>query len=225
MLTDEQIERYSRQIILPQIGGRGQQKLLSAAVAIVGTGEPGTTAALYVAAAGIGRVSVRAPVAAAIAELNPDCHAQPLAAQLNTDAAMAIARSHDLVIDADLSGDTSLLLNIACLAMKRQVVWGHLSGSGAQATILAGHQADAPCYGCVRMPPPAPPSAVGPLTAAFIGTVLATEAIKILLGIGSTLIGRMLMYDARDSTVSVVPVRKDPRCATCSALGMESPVA
>jgi molybdopterin/thiamine biosynthesis adenylyltransferase len=219
MLTDEQIERYSRQIVLPQVGGRGQEKLLSSSVALVATDELSSSAALYLAAAGVGTLSLGAPTAAAIAGMNPDCRTRPLAAELNANTAMAMVRAHDLVIGADLTPDASSLLNTVCMTAEKFLVWGNAAGCVGQVTTFAGHQADAPCYGCLHLPPPQQPSSeFAAMTAALVGTLVATEAIKILLGITAIHTGLLLIYDARDSVAREVRVFKDPRCATCSAV-------
>jgi molybdopterin/thiamine biosynthesis adenylyltransferase len=221
MLTDEQIERYSRQIILPELGGRGQERLLSAAVALVGTGELGMSAALYLAAAGVGTLGVGTAVAAAIAGLNPDCRTRPLAAALGSDAALAIARDYDLVVAADLAPEACSSLNAACVARRRPLLWGKTTGCAGYAAVFAGHRTDGPCFNCMR--PPLPPTGAHPdvlavTTAAFIGTLLATEAIKILIGIEATRTQRMLIFDALETTVREGSVSKDPQCDTCGAV-------
>jgi molybdopterin/thiamine biosynthesis adenylyltransferase len=216
MLTDTQIERYSRQIILPEVGGRGQQTLLSAAVAVVGAGEPANTAAVYLAAAGVGTLSVADAIAAALDGLNPDCTMRSLPLELTADNAAAVVRSSAVVIAAGASWETCDLLNALCVTHRKPFVWAHAENASGQITTFAGHQADAPCYRCLRaqpLPPHALP-ALDAVTAAFIGSVQATETIKILLGM-ATLTGRLMTYDALDVVARETPIAKNPSCAIC----------
>lgn len=215
MLTDQQIERYSRQIILPNVGGRGQEGLLSASVALVGTGELCVTAAQYLAAAGVGRLTVPAPVLAAVEDLNPDCRAQP-------SSSAEVVRSHDVVISAGAPLETCRAVNAACVACGTPLVWGELGGRVGQVTVFAGHRPDAPCYQCARPQPNGEVEAADVLagvTAALVGTLLATEALKAVLGIGRSLTGRMLVYDLRGTVVHESALSKDPLCIDCGAGG------
>ena len=270
MLTDRQIERYSRQIILPQLGGRGQEKLLSAAVAVVGTGDMNISVALYLAAGGVGTLGVDAPAAAAIAGLNPDCRTQSLAATLDADLA-AIARDYDLLVAADIAPDLCSALNVACMAVRKPLLWGATTGHTGAIAVFAGHRPAEPCYACLPLPLPreivykcedvlrepqherslspsnegvsAHPelvegcfqrkSTVAPaggqaddaavlaaVTAAFIGTLLATETVKLAAGIEAPLAKRLLLYEALDATVRAVDLHKDPHCAACGRVSL-----
>lgn len=224
MLTDGQIERYSRQIILPQLGGRGQEKLLAAAIAVVGTGDMNISVALYLAAAGVGTLGVDAPTAAAIAGLNPDCHTQSLAAALDADLAAATARDYDLLVAADLAPDTCSALNVACMAARKPLLWGAATGHAGAVAVFAGHRPAEPCYACLPLAfPPAGDQADGAavlaaVTAAFIGTLLATEAVKLAAGIAAPLTKCLLVYDALNATVRTLDLHKDPHCTACGAV-------
>ncbi|MFI5366728.1 MAG: HesA/MoeB/ThiF family protein [Candidatus Binatia bacterium] len=224
MLTDGQIERYSRQIILPQLGGRGQEKLLSAAIAVAGTGDMSISVALYLAAAGVGTLGVDAPAAAAIAGLNPDCRTQSLPAALDADRAAAAARNYDLLLAADLAPDACSALNVACMAVRKQLVWGAATGHAGRVAVFTGHRPAEPCYACQPLPlPPARGQAddaavLASVTAAFIGTLLATETIKLAAGIETPLTKRLLVYDALDATVRALDLHKDPHCAACGGV-------
>lgn len=221
MLTETQIERYSRQIILPEVGGRGQEKLLSANVAIVGTGALAHAAAFYLAAAGIGRLAVAAveSIASALTALNPDCRTTTLPADVTADTAASIAREHDVVIVGNAEQQTSNLLNAASVARRTPLVWGNAAGAVGHVTTFTGHQTAAPCFQCLPAQPQAVPPrgavALAGMVAAFIGTLQATEAIKTILGMETGLAGRMLIYDALTMDVREVRVAKDPQCPAC----------
>ncbi len=229
MLSETQIERYSRQIRLPQVGGRGQEKLLAAAVAVLGNDEVASTAAVYLAAAGVGRLARDAAPHTAVScvstreDVNPDSRTITLPARLTVGTAAEIARRSDVVVAGGLAHDMCVLLNVACVAQRTPLVWGRAQGIVGELTTLAGHWADAPCYGCLcggpawQLPTSAGVAELAGVTAAFVGSLLATEVIKIVTGVDPLLTGRLLRYDALDSTLREVAVAKDPSCTTCSA--------
>lgn len=249
MLTDSQIERYSRQIILPHVGGRGQKKLLSTSVAVIGAGSVGSAAALYLAAAGVGSLTIvddddvrwndqsgevlyapasvgknRAESAATGLEaLNPDCRITPVGLRVTADVASGVARDHAVVIDASPTVRTASVLNAACVAAGKPLVWGRVEGFIGHVTTFAGHRMDAPCYDCwdwqaAETSAQADGSAAGlGVTAGFIGSLQAIEVIKILLGIDALLIGRILIYDAFELALREAVFAKDPGCVTCGS--------
>lgn len=223
MLTDQQIERYSRQIILPQLGGRGQQRLLDASVAVVGVGDHCTTAAVYLAAAGVGRLGVSARAALGLTAVNPDCALTPLPASITHASAVELLRACDVVLACGAGHDTCTLLNAACVAARTPFVWGDTHELLGRVAVLAGEDSDAPCYGCLRAQASQervhaePPAVLADATAAFIGTLQATEAIKLLLGMHAAPAGFVLTYDALAGTVIERCAAKDPHCATCGA--------
>ena len=220
MLSESQIERYSRQIILPQLGGRGQEKLLSATVAVVGGDRLGITAATYLAAAGVGRLVVAAPrVQSEIEGLNPDC--QIAALPLSAVAIAAALRGCTAALACGATPDECTVINSACIAQRITLIWGHTLGTHGWVTVLAGHREQSPCYACVAphvSRAAADDAANDPLadaTAAFIGTLQATATIEALLGLDVSLATRLLTYDAAAGTFGEEVVGKDPHCAAC----------
>lgn len=219
MLNDQQIERYSRHIILPEVGARGQERLLSAAVAVVGDGHHAATAALYLAAGGIGVLAVSEAMRADLAEVNPDCHVVSLPPSIGAAEAAAIAQQHDVVVACNAADDVTVELNRACIAARTPLVWGRLTGSGGAAVVCAGDGAHG-CHACLVGPAIAATEATCDITgvaAGFIATVQATEAIKLILGVGEPLWGRVIIYDAGDESVRQTTPARDPRCALCGA--------
>jgi molybdopterin/thiamine biosynthesis adenylyltransferase len=233
MLTEQQIARYSRQIILLPVGGRGQQKLLSASVALVGVGEMATAAALYLAAAGIGELSVIGAEGFACSDLetlNPDCRLAFSAPVITSDDAVGAVGRHDVVVDAGSPSATAVLLNAACVSLCKPLVWGATAGAVGQATVLAGYRTAVPCYCCLQLyglwqdqrgeavGGVSPSAALFGAVRAFIGTVQATEVIKLILGLEATLMGRRLVYDACEAVVRDEGIVNHPRCEVCRRL-------
>jgi molybdopterin/thiamine biosynthesis adenylyltransferase len=223
MLTDDQVERYSRQILLPGIGGRGQERLLAARVALVGVTLAADAAALYLAAAGVGHlVLVGNGATAALAGLsaiNPDAHI--VSASLAPRHVREVLDGTDLVLSGDLDRHIGELLNAACLRAQRPLVWGRVDAGRGHVSMLCGAGGTAPCLACLT-PPDGPPPGNSPardvftdLAAAFVGTQQALEAIRFLVGLPPTLAGRLLTYAARDGTVATTRVERDPACAAC----------
>ena len=224
MLSEQQIERYSRQIILPQLGGRGQERLLSAKVAIVGRGELATAAALYVAAAGIGTLAIGAPELQSVLDgLNPDCHVSVLPAPLTSERALETAGRYEAVLASGAAPGVCTALNAACVARRTPLVWGDTAGPLGLVTVLAGDHPESHCYACVQSQVPRllaggdAAHALAEAAAAFIGTLQATEAIKLLIGLDTNSAGRLLAYNAAAGTVGEVTVARDPRCRVCGA--------
>jgi len=219
MLADAQIERYSRQIILPRFGGRGQERLLAASVAIIGVDRHAAIAAHYLAAAGVGRLRAPSAIVAALAEVNADCRFQPFATPLEPRDADVLLGDHDVVVDASGQRWISLLLNAAAITLQRPFIWAAISGSGGRLAIFAGYRPDMACFECLQET--APVSLVGPdafleTTAAFIGAAIATAAIQSILGLDTHLAGRMLRYEVLDTTLGDTAIAKDPSCPRCS---------
>jgi molybdopterin-synthase adenylyltransferase len=212
MLTERQIERYSRQIILPEIGGRGQERLLSSAAAVVGAGDTARIAAIYLAAAGVGTLGIDGELADFDGG-NPDCCVCRLDGMRTTGAATEIVRVHDVVIVAGTQGLAEI--NAACVALGKPLVWGDSAGSVARAAVLIGTHANAPCYCCLpQISETSPLAALAAPAAGFIGALLATEALKLLLGREAMRGG--IVYDALDGTVRAEPVTRDPQCPICT---------
>ena len=245
-LSEAQIERYSRQILLTEIGGKGQQKLAQAKVFLVGAGGLGSPAAFYLAAAGVGTLAIcdadavevhnlqrqilhrtedigRPKVESAkrtLEAINPDVRVVPVAHRLTSKNALATLRDYDVIIDGSDNFPTRYLVNDACVFLQKPLVHGGIFRFDGQAfTILPGQ---GPCYRCLFAEPP-PPGAVpscqeaGILgaVAGIIGMIQANEALKLILGKGELLIGRLLVFDALGSRFREVKIRRDPKCPVC----------
>lgn len=244
--TEAQVERYSRHILLPEVGGKGQRALLAARVLLIGAGGLGSPAGLYLAAAGVGTIGVvdcdrvelsnlQRQVLHATSDLgrrkclsakarmeavNPDAHVIPHDGRLTAGNVMGILENYDLVVDGSDNFPTRYLVNDACvLAGKTLVHAGILRFEGQLLTIVP-HVG--PCYRCLYPHPPAPgavPSCAeaGVLgaTAGVMGTLQATEAIKLILGIGEPLVGRLLIYDGLEMSFRTVRLGRRPDCPVC----------
>jgi molybdopterin/thiamine biosynthesis adenylyltransferase len=246
-LSAEQRERYSRHLLLPEVGIEGQQKLLDAKVLLLGAGGLGSPAALYLAAAGVGtlgivdddvvdlsnlqrqvihssdRIGVPKVDSAeqTIKALNPDVNVQKYAVRLGAGNIMNILPDYDIVVDGLDNFPTRYLLNDASVRLKIPVVSAAILGFEGQLSVFKPY--DGPCYRCLFPVPP--PAELAPSCGAngvlgvlpgTMGLLQATEVIKLILGQGDPLIGRLLMYDALAATVSEVKVRRDPECPICS---------
>lgn len=247
-LREDQIERYSRQIILPNVGGKGQEKLLNSKVLIIGAGGLGSPAAVYLASAGIGKLGIvdsdavelnnlqrqilhttkdvgRPKVESAKATLNalnPDVEVTPYKLRLTSENIMDIVKEYDIIIDGSDNFPTKYLVNDACVLSDKPLSHGGIFRFDGQAiTILPK---ESPCYRCVFAEPPPPglvPSCqeAGILgaVAGIIGTIQANEVLKYILGIGDLLTGKLLIFNALDSSFRLVKVPKDPKCPVCGA--------
>jgi molybdopterin/thiamine biosynthesis adenylyltransferase/rhodanese-related sulfurtransferase len=246
-LTAEQRERYSRHLLLPEVGVDGQQKLLDAKVLLLGAGGLGSPAALYLAAAGVGTLGIvdndavdvsnlqrqvihsseRIGVAKVdsaeqtISALNPDVKVQKYNVRLGPENIMEILPGYDIVLDGLDNFPTRYLLNDASVRLGIPVVSAAILGFEGQLSVFKPY--DGPCYRCLFPVPP--PAELAPSCGAngvlgvlpgTMGLLQATEVIKLILGVGEPLIGRLLMYDALAATITEVKVRRDPDCPICS---------
>ena len=247
MITDQQLERYARHVILDEVGEEGQEKLLASRVLVVGAGGLGAPALLYLAAAGVGqldiidddavdltnlqrqvihtteRVGAPKPESAAvsIAALNPEVRVHTYDARLDAGNAPGLIEPCDLVIDGSDNFATRYLLNDACYFAKTPLVSGALLRfEGQLATFRAWE--GTPCYRCL-FPTPPPPGSVprceeaGILgaVAGVLGTLQATEALKELLGLGESLAGHLLIYDALNTGFRRMAASRNAACALC----------
>lgn len=243
--TEDQIRRYSRHILLPEVGGVGQRKLLSSRVLVVGAGGLGSPIIMYLAAAGIGHLGIldfdqvevsnlqrqvvhgtkdigrpKAESAAEMAtDLNPDVRAEALNTRLTSQNALDLIGRFDVVVDATDNFPTRYLLNDACVMLKKPLVHGAIYRFDGQATVFAPGQG---CYRCL-FPAPPPPGSVPTCAEAgvlgvlpgMIGTIQATEVIKVLLGLEQSLAGRLLIVDALAMEFREVQLRRNPACPVC----------
>lgn len=247
--TDEQLQRYARHIVLPEVGGVGQEKLLGARILVVGAGGLGAPLLLYLAAAGIGTLGVVdddvvdlsnlqrqiihatgrigiskvESAARAVAEVNPGVRLVPHAERLISDNVNRLIADYDIVADGSDNFDTRFLLNDAChLAGKTLVSGAILRFEGQVSTFKSHLGTDYPCYRCLYRDPPPPgmiPScSEGGVLGALAGTVgslQATEVLKEVMGIGDSLAGQLLLYDALDATFRKIKLPRDPSCPLC----------
>ncbi len=246
-LTAEQRERYSRHLLLEEVGLEGQQKLLAAKVLLLGAGGLGSPTALYLAAAGVGtlgivdnddvdlsnlqrqvihsteRIGIPKVDSAeqTIRELNPDVKVVKYPVRLDASNIMEILPGYDIVVDGLDNFPTRYLLNDASVRLQIPVVSAAILGFEGQLSVFKPY--DGPCYRCLFPVPP--PAELAPSCGAngvlgvlpgTMGLLQATEVIKLILGEGEPLIGRLLMYDALAAEVSEVKVRRDPECPICS---------
>ena len=248
MLTREEIGRYARQLVLPEVGVDGQQRLAAARVLVVGAGGLGTPALLYLAGAGVGTIhlidhdevdvsnlhrqvihgtsavgSGKAESAARrLRELNSHVTVVRDARRLEAAIARDLVREYDLVVDGSDNFPTRYLVNDACVMERRPLVFGAVSRFDGQVTVLVGGEREGerpPCYRCLFPAPPAPgavPSCaeagvLGTLPA-VIGSYMATEALKLILGLGRPLHGRLMLVDLLEAETTIVAVDRDPAC-------------
>jgi adenylyltransferase/sulfurtransferase len=254
-LSAEQTERYQAHLTLPQIGTEGQRLMLASSALLVGVGGLGCPAAQYLAAAGIGRLGLldddivdrsnlqrqilftEADIGADKAEaaarrlepLNPDVELVPMVERLSASNAERLVDGWDLVVDGSDNFATRYVVNDACVLAGVPLVTGSIYQFEGQVTVVQSPLG--PCYRCVFPAPPpeqAPCREAGVLASlpGVVGTVLATEALKLAVGAGSSLVGRLLLIDTRDASFRSVRTKRDPACALCGeAPSIEHPTA
>src|SRR4051794_30887484 len=246
-LTREQRDRYSRHLLVPEIGLEGQTKLLNAKVLLLGAGGLGSPTALYLAAAGVGTLGVvdddevdlsnlqrqvihttdRIGVAKvdsaeiAINAINPDVKVVKYKTRLDASNIMEIIEGYDVIVDGVDNFPTRYLLNDATVRLGIPVVSASILGFDGQLSVFAPH--DGPCYRCLYPVPP--PAELAPSCGAngvlgvlpgTMGLLQATEVVKLVVGAGEPLIGRLLLYEALGATFTELKVRRDPECPICS---------
>ncbi|WP_374467685.1 ThiF family adenylyltransferase [Ferrovibrio sp.] len=245
----DELERYARHIILPEIGGAGQQKLKTSRVLVIGAGGLGSPLLLYLAAAGVGtlgivdddivslsnlqrqvlhgteRIGIKKTESAAVslAALNPHVRVIEHTTRLTAETADALIGGYDLVADGSDNFDTRFLVNDTCYRLKKTLVTAAMLRFDGQLSTFKAHQGvPHPCYRCV-FPEPPPPGSVPACSEAGVlgalggvmGSLQALEVVKELLGLGESLSGRLLLYDALRGDVRTVKLRRDPQCRTC----------
>jgi len=245
-LSHDEISRYARHLILPDVGVEGQKRLKAARVLLVGAGGLGSPVALYLAAAGVGHIGLvdfdvvdvtnlqrqilhgtkdigRSKLASArdrIADINPFVELTTYDTALTSQNALGIIEQYDLVVDGTDNFPTRYLVNDACVMLGKPNVYGSIFRFEGQASVFS--TGDGPCYRCL-FPQPPPPGMVPScaeggvlgVLPGLIGTIQATETIKLILGIGEPLVGRLLLVDALGAQFRTVKVRKNPACPAC----------
>jgi adenylyltransferase/sulfurtransferase len=244
-LTPEQVNRYSRHIIMPQVGPRGQRKIMESSVLIVGAGGLGSPIAVYLALAGIGKIGIvdfdvvdisnlqrqilhqngdigKPKVISAketINAYNPDVQVVAHEAPLTSDNSMEIIGQYDYIINGADNFAARYLVNDTCHFLKKPLIDGSILLFDGQVTVYLPGQG---CYRCLYPAPPPPgmvPSCAeaGVLGAlcGTVGTIQATEVLKLILGVGESLQGRLLLYDALAMEIRQVRIRRDPECVLC----------
>jgi sulfur-carrier protein adenylyltransferase/sulfurtransferase len=246
-LTKEQRDRYSRHLLLPEVGVEGQQKLLDAKVLLLGAGGLGSPAALYLAAAGVGTLGIvdddtvdlsnlqRQVIhttdrvgepkvdsaAETIAQINPDVEVVKHQVRLDSSNVIELIEPYDIVVDGLDNFPTRYLLNDASVRLRKPVVSASILGFDGQLSVFKPYEG--PCYRCLYPVPP--PAELAPSCGAngvigvlpgTMGLLQATEVVKLILGEGEPLIGRLLLYEALGATFTELKVRRDSECPVCS---------
>lgn len=247
-LTNEEILRYGRHLIMPEVGLKGQEKLKDAKILMVGAGGLGSPSGLYLAASGVGEITIIDPdvvdasnlqrqifhdtvdidvpkvesAKARINAMNPNVKVNAIQDFLTNSNVRELVRDHDMVVDGTDNFQTRYMVNDACVFEKKLNVYGSIFRFDGQSTVFC--DPNGPCYRCLYPEPPPPgmvPSCaeggVLGILPGMIGIVQATEAIKIILGKGNLLVGRLMLYDALQMTFRELKIRKDPDCPVCGA--------
>ncbi len=245
-LSNEEIRRYSRHLIMPEVGVQGQKKLKAASVLLIGTGGLGSPLGLYLASAGIGRIGLvdfdvvdftnlqrqvlytsedvgKSKLEAAKARLqaiNPHITIETHEVRLSSENAMEILKNYDIIVDGTDNFPTRYLVNDACVLLGKPNVYGSIFRFEGQASVFWAEKG--PCYRCLYPEPPPPglvPSCaeggVLGILPGIIGTIQATEAIKLILGNGEPLIGRLLLFNAMKMKFRELKLQKSPTCPLC----------
>ncbi len=245
-LSKEEILRYSRHLIMPEVGMDGQLKLKNAKVALIGTGGLGAPLGMYLAAAGVGRIGLvdfdvvdftnlqrqvihgtkdvgrkkLDSAADTMLDINPFVEIDRFETALSSENALQILKDYDLVVDGTDNFPTRYLVNDACVLLKKPNVYGSIFRFEGQATVFA--YPGGPCYRCLYPEPPPPglvPSCaeggVLGILPGVIGLIQATETVKLILGTGEPLVGRLLLYDALGMRFRELKLRRNPDCPVC----------
>ncbi len=245
-LSPNEVARYSRHLIMPEVGVEGQQRLKASSVLLIGAGGLGSPLGLYLAAAGVGRIGLidfdvvdfsnlqrqvlhgtpdvgRPKLHSArdrLRAINPEVRLDLYEARLSSANALQLFEPYDIVIDGTDNFPTRYLVNDACVLLKKPNVYGSIFRFDGQASVF--YPGKGPCYRCLYPEPPPPgevPSCaeggVLGILPGLIGCVQATEAVKLILGKGTPLVGRLLLYDALEMTFREFKVRRNPKCPAC----------
>ena len=246
-LSPAELRRYGRHLVIPEVGVEGQERLKASRVLLVGAGGLGSPLALYLAAAGVGRLGLvefdtvdesnlqrqvlygesdvgRPKLEVALErlrEINPHCRVEPHAVRLDSSNALDIIAGYEVVVDGSDNFPTRYLVNDACVLAGKPNVYGSIFRFEGQVSVFWG--AEGPCYRCL-FPEPPPPGLVPScaeggvlgILPGVIGALQANEAVKLLLGLGEPMIGRLLLFDALKMRFRELKLKKDPSCPVCS---------
>lgn len=247
-LTSEELRRYSRHLLMPEIGLEGQKKLKAARVLLIGAGGLGSPAGLYLAAAGVGQIGIvdydtvelsnlqrqvihsttnlgelkAVSAQRRMLDINPDIQVTIYPEPFTSANAEKIAADYDIILDGSDNFPTRYLVNDLCVLTGKPFVYGAVYRFEGQASVFDAHVG--PCYRCI-FPQPPPPEltqscsdvGVAGVMPGMIGMIQATEVIKLILGVGEPLVGRLMLIDALDFSVQTVTLEKNPRCPVCGA--------
>jgi molybdopterin/thiamine biosynthesis adenylyltransferase/rhodanese-related sulfurtransferase/molybdopterin converting factor small subunit len=245
-LTNEEVQRYSRHLILPEVGMEGQLKLKQAKVLMIGTGGLGAPLGLYLAAAGVGKIGIvdfdvvdasnlqrqvihgtkdigrpkLDSAADSMQDINPNVEIVKYETALTSANALDIIKDYDIVVDGTDNFPTRYLVNDACVLLNKPNAYGSIFRFEGQATVF--HHDGGPCYRCLYPEPPPPglvPSCaeggVLGILPGLVGMIQATETVKLILGKGETLSGRLVLYDALNMRFRELKLRRNPECPVC----------
>jgi len=248
-MTDDQLLRYSRHILLDEVGVEGQQRWLAAHALVIGAGGLGSPVALYLAASGVGRITVvdhdsvdltnlqrqiahttarvgqtkASSAALAMRALNPDVQVHALTERADTALLHSLVAQSQVVIDCCDNFETRQAVNAACVQHRVPLVSGAVIRWDGQVTVFDARASDSPCYACVFAPDQPPPEVqcatmgvLAPLVG-VIGSVQAAEALKLLAGVGTSLMGRLQMLDGRHMAWSELRLLRQPDCPVCGS--------
>ncbi len=249
-MTDDQLLRYSRHILLDEVGVEGQQRLLDAHAVVIGAGGLGSPVALYLAASGVGRITVvdhdqvdltnlqrqiahttervgqdkATSAATAMRALNPDVQVHAITERANAGLLDALVAGSQVVIDCCDNFETRHAVNAACVRHRVPLVSGAVIRFDGQATVFDARAATSPCYACV-FPPDQPPPEVACATmgvlaplVGLIGSLQASEALKLIMGVGSPLVGRLQMLDGQHMAWSELRLQRQADCPVCGSI-------
>jgi len=249
-MTDDQLLRYSRHLLLDEVGVEGQQRLLDAHAVVIGAGGLGSPVALYLAASGVGRITVvdhdqvdltnlqrqiahttervgldkARSAASAMRALNPDVQVHAITERAHAGLLDAFVAGSQVVIDCCDNFETRHAVNAACVRQRVPLVSGAVIRFDGQATVFDARAATSPCYACV-FPPDQPPPEVACATmgvlaplAGLIGSLQASEALKLIMGVGSPLVGRLQMLDGKHMAWSELRLQRQADCPVCGSI-------
>lgn len=247
-LSQEEVFRYARHLVIPGVGLEGQLKIKNASVLIIGTGGLGSPIALYLAAAGVGKIGLvdfdfvdRSNLQRQIIhdsqhidllkvdsarqrmlDLNPSIQVEAIADAFTPENALQISQGYDILLDGTDNFYSRYLINDVCVLTGKTYIYGSIFQFEGQVSVFDARRG--PCYRCIfPTPPPAETIPSGNQTGVFgvlpgtIGTLQASEALKIILGLGTTLIGQLVLYDALEMSFQKIQLRKNPACKICGS--------